>query len=273
VITAAEIEQAIRDVTAEFPFPGYIEASPRSHYETAATAARYLDPGARILDFAAGPLDKTAVLQRLGFRCSAYDDLSDAWHDVADNREAILRYARSIGIDYVLPPAAIPEGPFDMVMAHDVLEHLHESPRAVLGALLDRTADDGLLFVTVPNAANLRKRMALVRGRTNLPSYPSYFWYEGTWRGHIREYVRDDLEQLADLMQIDVLELRGTHHLAYRLPGPVRVPYLALTKAMPSLRDTWLLVGRKRAGWCAPDGPSPAVAEELLRAQSPYWMG
>lgn len=273
MITAAEIEQAIRDVTAEFPFPGYIEASPRSHYETAATAARYLNPGARILDFAAGPLDKTAVLQRLGFRCSAYDDLSDAWHDVADNRDAILRYARSIGIDYVLPPAAIPEGPFDMVMAHDVLEHLHESPRAVLGALLDRTADDGLLFVTVPNAANLRKRMALVRGRTNLPSYPSYFWYEGTWRGHIREYVRDDLEQLAELMQIDVLELRGTHHLAYRLPGPVRVPYLALTKAMPSLRDTWLLVGRKRAGWCAPDGPSPAVAEKLLRAQSPYWMG
>jgi SAM-dependent methyltransferase len=266
-----EIDRSLTRVREQFPFRGYIEAAPRSHRETAETVLRHVPRGGRILDFAAGPLDKTAILQQLGYSCAAYDDLSDVWHLAGDNRKMILDYAKRTGIEYTLAPGPLPPGPFDMVMAHDILEHLHESPRAILGALLERLVDGGWLFVTVPNAVNLRKRVAVVRGATNLPSFPSYFWYEGEWRGHIREYVRDDLTQLAELMQLDVVELRGTHHLAHRLPLPVRLPYLGLTRLLDGMRDTWLLVARKRPGWVAPDGPPPEVAAELLRAESPYW--
>jgi SAM-dependent methyltransferase len=266
-----EIDRALGKVSAEFPFPGYIEAAPRSHRETAEVVLRHVPRGGSILDFAAGPLDKTAVLQELGYRCAAYDDLYDTWHRAGDNRQRILEYSARIGIDYTTPPDPLPEGPFDMVMAHDILEHLHVSPLQVLGPLLERVVDRGWLFVTVPNAVNLRKRIAVLRGKTNLPSFESYFWYEGEWRGHIREYVRDDLEELAALLQLDVVELRGTHHLAHRLPRAVRMPYLALTRRADGLRDTWLLVARKRPGWSAPTEPPPDVAEALLRAESPFW--
>jgi SAM-dependent methyltransferase len=266
-----EISRAVEAVSREFPFAGYIEAAPRSHHETAEIVLRYLPRGARILDFAAGPLDKTAVLRRLGYECSAYDDLFDAWHRAADNRARILRFAERESIDYVLAPAPLPEGPFDMVMAHDILEHLHESPKDLLGSLLDRVVDRGWLFITVPNAGNLRKRIALLRGKTNLPSFESYFWCEGEWRGHVREYVRKDLEQLAALMGLDVVELRGTHHLAHRLPAATRIPYLALTGAFDGLRDTWVLVARKPDGWGRPTEPTAEVSEQLLRAESPYW--
>jgi SAM-dependent methyltransferase len=266
-----DVGRALEAVAKEFPFPGYIEAAPRSHRETAETVVRHLSPGSRILDFAAGPLDKTAVLRRLGYDCAAYDDLSDVWHLADDNRQTILEYARRIGIEYTLAPEPLPEGPFDMVMAHDILEHLHESPRRILTELLQRTREHGLLFVTVPNAVNLRKRAAVLRGGTNHPKFPSYFWYENEWRGHIREYVRDDLEQLADLMDLDIVELRGTHHLAHRLPSPIRMPYLAATRIFDGLRDTWLLLARKRSGWTAPTSPTAEVADQLLRAESPYW--
>ena len=266
-----EVTHAIAAVTRDFPFPGYIEAAPRSHRETALTVLRHVPRGGRILDFAGGPLDKTAILQSLGYSCAAYDDLSDVWHLADDNRRTILAYAERVGIEYTLAPGPLPDGPFDMVMAHDILEHLHESPRAILGSLLERVVDGGWLFITVPNAVNLRKRIAVVRGATNLPSYSSYFWYENEWRGHVREYVRDDLRQLAELMQLDVVELRGTHHLAHRLTAPVRLPYLGVTRLFDGLRDTWLLVARKRPGWVAPAGPPPDVAAELLRAESPYW--
>lgn len=266
-----EIDEALEAVRREFPFPGYVEAAPRSHRETAETVLRYLPRGGGILDFAAGPLDKTAVLAHLGYRCSAYDDLSDAWHLAGDNRATILRYATQVGIEYTVAPGALPGGPFDMVMAHDILEHLHQSPRAIVGELLSRVVDRGWLFVTVPNAVNLRKRLAVLRGATNLPNFPSYFWTEGDWRGHIREYVRRDLEELTELMSLEVIELRGTHHLAHRLPISVRVPYLALTRPYSGLRDTWLLVARKRPGWTALAGPPPEVAEALRRAESPYW--
>lgn len=266
-----EVMRAIETVTRDFPFPGYIQAAPRSHRETALTVLRHVPRGGRILDFAAGPLDKTAVLQELGYRCSAYDDLSDPWHEIGDNRAQILDYAAEIGIDYTLAPETLPTGTFDMVMAHDILEHLHESPRAILGELLRRVADRGWLFVTVPNAVNLRKRVAVVRGASNLPNFASYFWYEGQWRGHVRKYVRDDLTQLVDLMGLDVVELRGTHHLAHRLPTLVRLPYLAMTKYFDGLRDTWLLVARKRPNWEPVAAPTPDVAEELRQLYSPYW--
>jgi SAM-dependent methyltransferase len=266
-----ETRRALAEVTASFPFPGYIEAAPRSHLETAETVLRYVPRGGRILDFAAGPLDKTAVIEVLGYRCSAYDDLSDTWHRAANNRETILTYARQRGIEYQLAPEPLPDGPFDMVMAHDILEHLHESPRRLLTELLARVVDRGWLFVTVPNLVNLRKRVAVARGRTNLPSFPSYYWYENEWRGHIREYVRDDLRQLAELLGLDVVELRGTHHLAHRLPTPVRLPYLALTRLADGLRDTWLMVARKPESWDPPKAPPADVANALLRAESPYW--
>jgi SAM-dependent methyltransferase len=267
----AHTRDALESVRRDFPFPGYVEAAPRSHRETAEVVLRHVPEGGRILDFAAGPLDKTAVLAKLGYRCSAYDDLSDTWHLAGNNRQTILDYAAKCGIEYALAPAPLPDGPFDMVMAHDILEHLHESPRDVLNELLSRVADRGWLFVTVPNAVNLRKRMAVLRGDTNLPSFSSYFWYDGTWRGHIREYVRGDLEQLAELMKLDIVELRGTHHLAHRLPRIARAPYAALTHPFDGLRDTWLLLARKRPGWEPVTAPPPDVAEELLRAESPYW--
>lgn len=83
--------------------------------------------------------------------------------------------------------------------------------------------------------------------------------------------MRDDLKQLAELMGLDVVELRGTHHLAHRLPTAMRLTYHAMTRTFDGLRDTWLLVARKRPGWTAPQGPSAEVAQELLRAESPYW--
>lgn len=266
-----EIDKAIADTASAFPFRGYIEAAPRAHREVAATVLRWLPRGSRILDFGAGPCDRTAVLQRLGYQCAAYDDLADPWHLVEGNREKILQFAREIGIEYHVAPDPLPSGPFDMVMVHDVLEHLHESPRSVLTQLFERTADGGYLFVTVPNAVNARKRAAVLGGRTNLPSFPSYYWSEEPWRGHVREYVRDDLRDLAGFLQVEIVELRGTHHLSHRLPTAVRIPYLLATKPFDGLRDTWLLVARKPSGWQPSTRPDPDLARRLQRQASPYW--
>ena len=58
-----------------------------------------------------------------------------------------------------------------MVMSHDVLEHLHHSPRDLLNDLCELIKPNALLFITVPNAVNIRKRIDVLRGKTNLPDY------------------------------------------------------------------------------------------------------
>jgi len=118
------------------------------HIEIAKTVMRHLQPGARILDFGAGPCDKTAVVAALGYSCTAADDLGDEWHQVGDKREAILAFAESFGIRYLaLDGNTLPvkSDTYDMVMLHDVIEHLHNSPRTLLIYLLGAVRAEGYL--------------------------------------------------------------------------------------------------------------------------------
>ncbi len=190
------VEEAIRRTIEEFPVDGYMtpEDTVKGAYSNIAnTALRYLKPGSSILDFGCGPCEKTAVLQYLGFNCSAYDDLQDEWHKTPGNREKIISFAHNCGIDFKQANSSVTlpfnKNSFDMVMLHDVLEHLHDSPRDLLNDLLEIVKPDGLLFVTVPNAVNIKKRINVLLGKTNMHDFGSYYWYPGPWRGHNRECI------------------------------------------------------------------------------------
>lgn len=208
---------------------------------------RVLPPGAEILDFGAGSCDKTAVLQELGYRCSAFDDLQDPWHLENGNSERIITFAADMGIDFRLADEGdLPWAPesFDMVMAHAVLEHFHDSPRELLLALLALLRPGGYLLVTVPNAVNLRKRVDVLRGRTNLPPFDD-FWAAPRWRGHVREYVADDLKRLAEHLGVSIVELRGYHEMLFKLPRWLIPAYRVITTSLPGTRDSWLMLARK----------------------------
>jgi SAM-dependent methyltransferase len=267
-------DAAIAYVLQRFPFQNYMDESVDSYKNIAATAQRYLKPGDRILDFGAGPCDKTAVLQSMGFRCAAFDDLLDDWHSEGDNRERILRFAAECGIDFRLASDGyLPfhQESFEMVMLHDVLEHLHDSPRELLNDLIALIRPDGYLFVTVPNAVNIRKRVAVVLGRTNLPPFDTYYWYPGPWRGHVREYVRDDLVKLSEYSGLERVELHSCHHMLKVLPPIVRAPYVLLSNVFPSWRDSWLLVARRPRGWTARNELPKDEYETMMRRVSPYY--
>ena len=42
------------------------------------------------------------------------------------------------------------------------------------------------------DASNIRKRIDLLLGKTNLPPFDGYYWSPDPWRDHNREYVLDD---------------------------------------------------------------------------------
>jgi SAM-dependent methyltransferase len=271
-----EIEDAIELVQSKFPFKGYTNSQVWAYDNIARTVLRHLSPGAHLFDFGSGPCDKTAVLQLLGFVCSAYDDLQDEWHNVAGNRQKILEFTREIGIDFRLATdRSIPyeSATFDMVMLHDVLEHLHDPPRDLLNDLVELIKPGGLLLVTVPNVANIRKRIDVMFGRTNLPRFDSYYWYPGPWRGHVREYTKGDLRQLAGFVDLEIFELRGCHHMLDKVPKMFRPLYLGVTGALKGWRDSWLLLAKKGQGWKPKRSLPPGELAMILRATSSYPYG
>ena len=92
-LAAKELERASSRVVECFPFPGYFDPVLNGHLTIAQTVSRYLPVGSRLLDFGAGPADKTAFLAALGYKCTAVDDLGDEWHKRGEARRMILDFA------------------------------------------------------------------------------------------------------------------------------------------------------------------------------------
>jgi SAM-dependent methyltransferase len=266
------IRRTIDAVTRAFPFHGYMEPMRDAYEAVSANCLRLLRPGSTILDFGAGPCDKAAVLSSLGHECTAIDDLSDDWHQIQGNREKIMNFAGAHNVKLIVSdvlPSDLPKTFFAMVMMHDVIEHFADSPRSLLLALIELLQPEGFLYITAPNAANLRKRLLILTGRTNYPRYPAYFWSGKVWRGHKREYVKDDLAQLCKFLGLELVLLKGQHHRLRALPAWSRGLFRATLGRIDSLRDTVALIAQKPRDWKPPSIGADEY-RQIQRAESFY---
>lgn len=275
-ITGADslIGEALAAVRGEFPFAGYMDATGESARNIAKIILSSLPTGSSVLDFGSGPCDKTAVLQKLGYRCTAIDDLGDDWHRLDDNRARILAFIRHAGIVFHEAPTeqlrAADGRPFDLLMLNDVLEHLHDSPRELMNSLVSLVRPGGHVLITVPNAGNIRKRLALLLGKTNLPAFELYYWQAGRWRGHVREYVRSDLRLLAGYLGLTVLELRGCDHMTGKVPAILRPLYRLVTGVFDGFKDTWMMLCRKPADWSPRLELPPEEFRKMMNTYNAY---
>ena len=153
--------EVVDQVNAGFPFPGYISEGVRQAmaHIVPRIVRQVRAQRPHLLDIGCGPMDKTAVMRRLGFECCAVDDLSYPWHRRDGNLDRMLEFARREGIDFHLQDASyalpFPLESFDVVTVFDVIEHLHQSPRELLNAAGSLLRPGGVLAVTMPNSANL----------------------------------------------------------------------------------------------------------------------
>ncbi|MDC0245021.1 class I SAM-dependent methyltransferase [Pseudomonadota bacterium] len=249
----SSLDLAIKQARVKYPQKKRFDKNRCAHLCVGANVAKYLPKQSSILDVGSGPCEAAGMLVQLGYEVSACDDLSDYWHLEGDNRRKILEYASNVGVDFhLIEDNNLPfkKNSFDMVMSNAVLEHLHESPRNMVNKMMEIIKPNGLFFITVPNAVNIRKRLDVLIGKTNLPPFKSYYWHPGdSWRGHIREYVKDDLKQLANYLDLEILEISAVDMMLENLPKQLHGPYLFITKFFNSWKDSWILVGRKKLGW------------------------
>jgi trans-aconitate methyltransferase len=147
--------------------------------------ARRRSAPARLLDVGPGHLTKTiahrfgesVVIDTLGFADDPFRDDSVRQHfgfDLNDSQDEDLWPSPD---DH------------DIVIAAEVIEHVHTSPRLVLLMLETFLVPGGLIVIQTPNATALPKRIAMLRGRNpfemirETPRNP----------GHFREYTAAEL--------------------------------------------------------------------------------
>jgi SAM-dependent methyltransferase len=178
--------------------------------------------GGRVVDLGAGAIPFMAVLQRLGYKTTIIDDFGD---DTLRDVGIVLDQFRRMGVEVrnedILAPGFTIGAPdsIDMVTTHDSMEHWHNSPKRLFRHIWQSLKPCGTLWVGVPNAVNLRKRLTVPFGRGSWSHMRD--WYEQeTFRGHVREPVVADLHYIARDLKAARHEVLGRNWLGYINPSP-----------------------------------------------------
>lgn len=205
--------------------------------------------GGRILDLGPGLAPFGPLLQLLGGRVTLVDDFGGGGcvdPQAPDQaREILDRIRRDTGLeiveqDLLTAPLPAPDASVDVVTSFHCFEHLHHSPRFLMSEIRRVLRPGGRFVVGTPNAVNLRKRVSVLFGRTNLGELEEWY-HDGTpFRGHVREPVVDDLVRLCTWNDLTVERIAGANFLGRnskhftRMPAPLRpVVRLMMRRLLP----------------------------------------
>ncbi len=161
-------------------------------------------------------------------------------------QEAAQHYA-SFHTTSVVELPILAEGPFDVVIAGDVLEHVAD-PQAALARLVAQMTADGRLLISVPNVAFVLVRLGLLFGRFE---YGERGILDAT---HLRFFTRASLRRLLTGAGLEIVRLAGVPPPLPLLGpffarGPGRIVYAAangLARAWPTLFAFQLVAEARR---------------------------
>ena len=144
------------------------------------------------------------ALRSLGYEITAAD-----MPEFIDNPAQIERYARhgiaTKGVrleDFILP---FDDDSFDVIIMCEVLEHLNFNPLPLLKEINRIGSPNSLLYLSLPNVAQIRNRIAVLRGKALGISIAEFFTQldpqsseivNGHWREYTAAEIREILERL-----------------------------------------------------------------------------
>jgi 2-polyprenyl-3-methyl-5-hydroxy-6-metoxy-1,4-benzoquinol methylase len=128
----------------------HVNRSRREAQARRAMLAPVLKPQAQVLDFGSGSGEFLDLMRSEGHSAVGIEP-----------GESFAAHARhAYGAEVICKPwqdVALPAGRFDVITAHHVLEHLREPVRA-MARLADWLADDGALYIAVPDGEARREK-------------------------------------------------------------------------------------------------------------------
>ena len=152
---------------------------------------------ARVLDLGCSSGLLSTRVRRLGHEITAVDVL-----EVPGVRDRVDRFIQA-DLDKGLPPEVAEHGPYDVVLAADILEHLRE-PEQLLAQLRGLLIPRGLLVASVPNFGHW-----YARGRSALGLF-DYDQRGVLDRGHVRFFTRRGIRRRLERAGFNVIRQDAT---------------------------------------------------------------
>jgi len=182
-----------------------------------------LVPGKHLVDLGCGISAVGAVARALGLEATLVDDFgggggvelgdSDPAHKLMEGLRNGLGI-RVVELDFIEQPLPLPDNSVDALTCFHSLEHWHNSPKRLFQEIRRVLRPGGYVIIATPNAANVRKRIAVPLGRNIGPTLEE--WYhdgDPIFRGHVREPVVRDLHRLLEWNQFQVVATHGRNFI------------------------------------------------------------
>ena len=176
--------------------------------------------GGTLVDLGGGYNFTNAVLVNLGMKVICVDLLDDYF--VHSTLKAPMSeqfdYLREQGVNFIKTDLInfdlekeFGSSALDVVCSYHCLEHFHHSPKKVISSSIKALKKGGVIFIEVPNAVNILKRVKIALGKTNYNPFDNYYESD-RFVGHIREYSVDDLEQFAEYLSLKNWKIFGSNY-------------------------------------------------------------
>jgi len=200
------IPEGITAETSGSPYPGLHR---HEYIRTVQDVHEHLGEGApaRILEIGAFFGIVSIALARLGHAVTASDvpdymDLPEQRTRFEDAGVAIHKMRLE---DYLIDA---PDESFDCIIMCEVLEHLNFNPLPLMKEINRVLRKGGLFYLSLPNQAQIRNRIALLRGRAVGIGVDSFFNQLDPTHGeiansHWREYTMADIDEMLTPLGFD----------------------------------------------------------------------
>ncbi len=218
-------------------------------------ARRLYRENGTLIDLGGGISPHNGILARFGMTVYVVDMLGQYWGHKASAPTDIapqLAVLQECGVRFLEREISnydltrdFDENSIDTVTTFHCIEHLHCSPRQVLESAIRVLKPGGTLLIEVPNAVNLRKRVAVLGGKTNYGSYDHYY-FSDPFLGHVREYTVGDLHSLAKNLGAKSYRIFGQNNTVYgswveKIPAFFRSSLDRVIQFRPGLCSSLLL--------------------------------
>jgi 2-polyprenyl-3-methyl-5-hydroxy-6-metoxy-1,4-benzoquinol methylase len=228
-----DVEAAVDWACAQFPPDVQRRGLARAYYEFLRTVDEVVRAcpqgmaGLRLADVGCGAGLLSLAFKKLGADVTAMDRFAE-YEDVYDNQmgslQDIVPMMRRNGIavsrrDIVAEGLPDDVEKYDVILFLAVIEHLHESPQAVLSAFYRMLRPGGIVVITTPNHAWIRTRLRLLFGRS--ANHPLDEWWKTPFYGHVREFTLPELVQMLEWASFNVVRanISSWVHVASRRRG------------------------------------------------------
>ncbi|MEO8413246.1 MAG: class I SAM-dependent methyltransferase [Ginsengibacter sp.] len=140
-------------------------------------------------------------------------------------------------------PELIQTGDYDLVIACEVIEHLHLDLDLIYFQLNKLTKTGGIVLIQTPNAVPLKKRVAMLFGKNPFEMIRPE--YRPGYGGHVREFTMSELNDYAKRNGFEVVEKYCENYFDYSHSRKAKLYFMASKLFPASWKDGIMLVLRK----------------------------